>query len=510
MLLVGITLAAALLLVGTGANWLTVVNGLALMVGQSRAATTATLVLNIALILFGWRRLRDLREEVQLRAAAEARAWDLAYRDSLTGFRNRLALASEGETMLAKWRADGLTPSALVIDMDGFKSINDLFGHAVGDQVLIETAARMRECCPDTAILARTGGDEFVILLPISRLSPEMDDLGHMLITALSQPIALAGQQIATSSSVGAACTDDADINLEVLVKQADTAMYRAKRLGRCRFERFDDRMGAAMIRRTIIERELRRALNRDELYPVYQPVVDLSTGRPVSFEMLARWTSPVLGEVTPDEFIDVAETAGLIGLLSDRLYRHAMTDALHWPSDVALALNVSPIQLRDPWFAQKLLKIAAETGFATQRLIIELTESAIVENIELTRLLFESLRNQGIRIALDDFGTGYSSVASLRDLPFDSIKLDRDYVARIHDESNGASVAKAVLMLGQSLGLPVIAEGIETSAVAEQLTNMECKLGQGHLFSEAVSQQELLRSFEDQSAQNPAQRNAG
>lgn len=511
LLLVGITLAAALLFVGTSANWLSVFNGLAQAVGQSRAATSTTLLLNIALLLFGWRRLRDLRKEVHLRAAAEAKAWEFAFRDPLTGCHNRRALGTEGDALFRQWRAAALAPAAIVIDLDGFKGVNDLFGHATGDLVLDATAKRIRNCCPNNAIIARTGGDEFVVILPLSRQSAALEDLGEALITALSQPIETLGQKIATSCSAGGAIAGTPQMSLESLVKQADTAMYRAKKSGRCRFERFDDDMGVAMVRRTTIERELRRALDHGEIYPAYQPVVDLATGRPVSFEMLARWTSPVLGTVPPDEFISVAEGSGLIVGLSEILYRQAMLDAQAWPADIALALNVSPIQLRDPWFAEKLLKIVAETGFVPQRLVLELTESAIVDNIGLTRVLFDSLRNQGIRIALDDFGTGYSSVACLRELPFDTIKLDRDYVTRMVD-GEGAGVAKAVLMLGQAMGLPVVAEGIETSAVAQQLSDLKCTMGQGHLYSEALSQLQVLDSLglTDTNAISADQRSAG
>lgn len=489
----GITLAAILLLVGTGTSWIgTMVQDVAPL-GDSRSLITSTLLLNIALILFGWRRYRDLRIEIARRSAAEEESIYLAMHDPLTGFLNRRGFTESATEHMPEWRNQGMTPALLVIDIDAFKSINDLYGHASGDAVIVLTADRISGCCPPDAIVARLGGDEFAVLVPIKDMTA-LDTLGSVLTDTLSEPIKRDAFSITSSSSVGGALATAPDVALDALLRHADSAMYRAKRLGRCRYERFDEAMSVTMNHRDVVERELRQAIADDALYPAYEPMVDLASGTTIGYEMLARWDSPQLGVMSPAEFIAVAETAGLISSLSDQLFRKALREAIEWPGDLSLSLNISPLQLRDPWFAQKLLKLLSETGFPPQRLIVELTETAIVDNIPLALAVFTSLRNQGIRIALDDFGTGYSSVASLRALPFDSIKLDQEFVTRMGSDPERGAIAEAVLHLGQSLGLPVIAEGIESAAIAERLGGLDCATGQGHYFSKAMSHEAVMQ----------------
>lgn len=497
----GITLAAILLLVGTGTVWLRSLTGVANMIGHSQPAIAATLLLNIALVMFGWRRYRELRAEVVRRTRAEAQAMELARYDPLTGFLNRRALQELGNESIDRWRAAGQSVGALVIDVDAFKSINDLFGHAGGDKVLTEHAARIRRACPPEASLARLGGDEFAVLLPLTDDDRDpLDKLGETLVGFLSEPVMIDAVPASTSCSIGGAHCGTGTIDLEMLVRHADSAMYRAKKLGRCRYASFDAAMEEALVRRDVIERELRLAIVNGDLYPVYEPLIDLNTEEPLGYEMLARWESATLGTVPPADFIPVAEDKGLISALSEHLFRRAFTDAAQWPAHLSLSINVSPLQLRDPWFAQKLLKLLAETGFPAQRLILELTESAIVDNLPLAQAVFTSLRNQGIRMALDDFGTGYSSIASLRSLPFDSVKIDREFVARMSEHESADSVAEAVLQLGKSLGLPVVAEGIECDQTARRLTDLACAVGQGHYFGAALTG-DMVRDRHNQSA---------
>ncbi|QJQ32994.1 EAL domain-containing protein [Sphingomonas lacunae] len=485
----GITLAAILLLVGTGTAWLRSILGFTNMVGQSQSAVAGTLLLNIALILFGWRRYRDLRSEVVRRTLAEAKALELAQYDALTGFLNRRALDEIGSARLAEWRAAGHSVAALVIDLDSFKSINDLYGHAGGDRLLKETANRIARACPPSALCARLGGDEFAVLLPLPTEDHEaLHKLGEALVSFLTDPVQIEALAASTSSSLGGALADNPSITIEQLLRNADAAMYQSKRLGRSRYTGFDASMGEALAKRDRIEGELRLALASNALYPVYEPLIDLASGEPVGYEMLARWHSSSLGIVPPSDFIPVAEEKGLISALSDQMFRRAFADAILWPADLSLSINVSPLQLRDPWFAQKLLKLLAETGFPAQRLILEITESAIVDNLPMAQTIFTSLRNQGIRMALDDFGTGYSSIASLRALPFDSVKIDREFIAQMSKHQAPDSVAEAVLQLGKSLGLPVVAEGIECDDTARRLSELSCAIGQGHYFGGALT----------------------
>ncbi len=490
----GITLAAILLLVGTGTSWLRTVIGMTELVAQSQWAITSTLLLNIALILFGWRRFRDLREEVERRALAEAQALHLAHYDPLTGLLNRRGLALKATDRLEEWRAEGYTPAALLVDIDSFKCINDLYGHGGGDRLLVATAERLAAQAPADALIARLGGDEFAMLVAIARDDLHaLDSIATCLTDRLSQPVDIDGVSASTSASIGCALADGSALSLDTLLRQGDMAMYRAKQLGRCRWCRFDDAMGATLDRTDAIERALRAAIAAGEPYPVYEPLIDLSTGQPIGYEMLARWDSATLGQVGPAEFIPVAEDSGLIGPLSELLFRRALSEAKGWPLHLSLSINVSPLQLRDPWFAQKLLKLLAETGFSGRRLIVELTESAIVDNVPLALAVFESLRNQGIRMALDDFGTGYSSIASLRALPFDSVKIDREFVTRMNDSADGKSIAEAVLQLGRSLGLPVVAEGIETGATADRLNDLDCDIGQGYFYGHSLTNEDVL-----------------
>ncbi len=494
VLTIGITLAAILLLVGTATMWLqTLVNPDSIL-AEAQFAIISTLLLNIALILFGWRRFNDMNAALLESVESRAEALLLARFDPLTGLLNRRALADDFAEVSEKWRSEGHDIAAIVVDIDTFKSINDLFGHAGGDKVIEAAAIRISTVMPEHTLLARLGGDEFAALFPIALGDYDaLDQLGERLVRELAEPVEIDGALASTSCSVGSTVSHQEIVGVDDLLRHADTAMYRAKRNGRRQYCRFDEAMQVALDRRDLIERELRLAIPAKQLYPVYEPLIDLTTGQAIGYEMLARWDSLALGEIGPSDFIPVAEQAGLISALSDRLFRQAMTDAVGWSPELILSINVSPLQLRDPWFAQKLLKLLTETGFPGNRLIVEITESAIVDNLPLAHAVFTSLRNQGISMALDDFGTGYSSIASLRALPFDSVKIDREYVARMAATSGGDTLAEAVLQLGRSLGLPVVAEGIETSAAAQRLSDLDCALGQGHFYGRSLSNADVL-----------------
>ncbi len=495
VLIGGITIAAILLLIGTGTNWLHNFLGLTTVLARSQMAVTSTLLLNIALILFGWRRFRDLREEIARRTEAEEQATRLASHDALTGYFNRRAFQARGQQAIDDWAAAGSRVAAIVVDIDSFKSVNDLFGHAAGDEVIAETAHRIADELPSDALFARLGGDEFAALIAYDD-EAVIERIGKAIVAALTAPIMSDAVAIPTSSSVGIA-HHHAGGSLEVLLRQADVAMYRAKRSGRAQHCYFDDESDRILQRSDQVEAALRHAIAIGEIQPAYEPLIDLRTAEPMGYEMLARWHLPILGHVDPAEFIAVAEASGQISLLSDLLFRKAFTDAQAWPTHLALSVNVSPLQLRDPWFSQKLLKLLAETGLPPTRLIIEITESAIVDNVAVAAAVFTSLRNLGVRMVLDDFGTGYSSIASLRSLPFDCVKLDREFVARMNEHGGSDSVAEAVLQLGKSLNLPVVAEGIETLAAMNRLATLDCAIGQGHYFGRSLSHQDVIDSHD-------------
>jgi diguanylate cyclase (GGDEF)-like protein len=497
LLIGGITFAAVILLIGTGTNSLRLVTNVANEMSSSRPIVAVSLILNVALILMGWQRYRALELEVEQRRDGERLAYELAQTDPLTGLYNRRAFYDRSIADLAKWHQAGKTIGVLVVDHDSFKSLNDLFGHPEGDLVLKMTAARMLSVLPPDHLLARIGGDEFAILLPIPQGGFDtLDAIGDALVRVLGQPVELAGVDVPVSCSIGGAIDTSRSLDLDTLFKRADDAMYAAKGQGRARYCAFTPAMAAAMAERETMEKALRKALLSGQLYPVYEPLVDLRTKVAHGYEMLARWSCPERGEVPPLVFIPVAEEAGLIAALTEQLMYRAMRDALTWPAHITLSINISPVQLRDPWFAQKMLKALAETGFPGARLTIEITESALVDNIEMVRATFVSLRNQGVRIALDDFGTGYSSIARLRELPFDSVKIDRDYVTKLTSQGSDASLASAVLQLSHSLGLPVIAEGVEDESVAAELSKLDCASAQGRLYGQSLTAAEVLAVY--------------
>jgi diguanylate cyclase (GGDEF)-like protein len=371
-------------------------------------------------------------------------------------------------------------------------------GASFGDHVLITIAERLRAAVPPGALLARLGGDEFTCALPYSHSQPErIDQLAGQMIDQIARPIGKGDTLVDVTVSIGiisSANPSPAPVaggttNLAgILLNRADIAMYHAKRQGRNRAAWFEPRMESELRLRSELEAGIRRGIGRDEFVPFYQQQINLKTGELVGFEMLARWNSPDLGLVSPDIFIPIAEEIGLIAELSEKLIRQAIEDAKSWNPRLTLSVNISPIQLRDPWFAQKLLRILVDSGFPPSRLDVEITESCLHENIAAVRTMITSLKNQGIRISLDDFGTGYSSLHQLRSLPFDQIKIDRSFVAELMEEGASPKLVEAIVSIGRGLDMPITAEGIETEEVGEVLRQMGELRGQGFLYGRPES----------------------
>jgi diguanylate cyclase (GGDEF)-like protein len=499
VVILGVAMAAIIMFVGTGGTVMAqVVRSLqGIGLPPDRLLTNA-LLLNIALIIFGWRRYRDLAEEVQTRGRAEAHARELAETDPLTGCLNRRSIGPASNRLLAESLKRGEHVALLMIDIDNFKRLNDCNGHAAGDAVLRETARRVKAILPPRALLARLGGDEFGCTIPFDPVRPEaIDRIAGELIESICQPVLADGLMIEGATvSLGLARAELAPgkmVSAQQLLHMADIAMYHSKKAGKNRYYWFEDQMENELRFRSELEAGIRAGIALGEFVPFYEPQVDLDTGDISGFEMLARWQSPTHGLVGPDVFIPIAEEIGVIGELSESVIRQALEDARIWNPSLTLSVNISPLQLRDPWFSQKLLKLLVTANFPPSRLEIEITESCLHENLGLVRSLITSLKNQGIRISLDDFGTGYSSLSQLRTLPFDRIKIDRSFIATLSDNKDSLTIVQAITALGNGLGLPITAEGVESAQVMEELRRLGQFKAQGYLYGKPASGSEIM-----------------
>jgi len=489
----GIAVAAIILLVGTGGSVLPKAFA-AVLYSQSKpdVLLVNALLLNVALVIFGWRRYRELTLEIAERRRAEERARLLASTDPLTHCLNRRSMveATEQARVLAAMRGEAL--AYCMIDLDNFKHINDMHGHTIGDAVLVMLCERVQALLPREAKLARLGGDEFAFVMtyPVGQ-HERVDDLVIRLFERVSLPFELPELTIELTTSIGLA-TDyspegkiDPVVDAAALMHRADMALYHAKKQGRNRYFWFDASMEHELRFRNQIETGIRQGLARGEFVPFYEQQVDVETGALLGFEMLARWRSPQLGLIKPEIFVPIAEEIGLITAMSESLMEQAFTDAREWGDALTLSINISPVQLRDPWFAQRLLKKLVEANFPPQRLEIEITETCLHENIGLVRSMVTSLRNQGIQISLDDFGTGYSSLEHLHNLPFDRIKIDRSFVSELREPDRRSGIVEAIVSLGRGLDLPLTVEGVEDEEILNALKTMGKLKAQGYLYGQ-------------------------
>ncbi|HEY9554691.1 putative bifunctional diguanylate cyclase/phosphodiesterase [Allosphingosinicella sp.] len=483
--IIGIAVSALLILAAFGNYYLEALKEHLLRLGADNSGLViGLLLLNVALTIYGVRRYSDVRREVIERTAAERRAQTLASTDPLTGFFNRRALGDAIEDLLLTAAQKRRAVATMIIDLDGFKTINDVHGHLTGDNLLRATADIVQKALPVGAAGGRIGGDEFAVAFPFDPdRATAVEATADYIVERLGKPFDLAGVHTHVSASVGIARSDHDCGSVDALLRRADIAMHAAKKLGRSRYVWFDGSMERELQSRNAIEAGLRRGIPDGEFLPYFEQQIDLVSGSLHGFEMLARWQHPERGIVLPDEFIGVAEECGLIGDLSMSVMRQAFEEARGWDPQLTLSVNISPSQLKDPWLAQKLLKLLVETGFSAERLEVEITESSLFENLGLAQSIIGSLKNQGIRIALDDFGTGYSSLAHLRALPFDRIKIDRSFVSSINDNPESAAIVTAITRLAESLHLAVTAEGIEDELIEARLRSIGSYKGQGWMF---------------------------
>lgn len=515
MIALGIAIAAAFLFVGAGGTLMPQIVKAWFFGGNKPNLLLANaLLLNIALLIFGWRRYRDLRKEIQVRRDAEERARKLAERDALTGCLNRRSGPPALEALRTALADSDRKIAVMMIDLDNFKQINDLNGHQLGDRVLTTIARRIEDTLPHDGVMARIGGDEFVCGVPFDHNARDtVDNLVAMIVRNTSAPIESNQMSVEATVSIGIAesgakYATGGEMNAEALIHRADIAMYHAKKRGRNRYYWFESQMEDELRFRNELESGIRRGIPAGEFVPYYEQQIDLATGTLTGFEMLARWESPRYGLVSPEIFIPIAEEIDLIGALSERLVAQALEDAKGWDSVLTLSINISPVQLRDPWFAQKLLHLLLESGFPPSRLEIEITEGCLHENMGAVRSIVTSLKNQGISISLDDYGTGYSSLSQLRSLPIDRLKIDRSFISELANQREGRALVEAMVSLGKGLSLPVTAEGVENSEVLSQLQGMGDLQGQGYHYGrpeDAAATRKRLASLDMLSKDNVA-----
>ncbi|WP_279603566.1 EAL domain-containing protein [Methylobacterium sp. E-041] len=423
--------------------------------------------------------VRDIRQ----RKHAERHIRYLAHHDALTGLLNRSAFNARLDRAVGAAVETGVPIAVLCLDLDRFKAVNDLFGHAAGDAMLNRVARRVTGLLGPDQILARLGGDEFAILMA-GRTGPDAAErLAKSILASLAAQASGGPADAIVGVSIGIAlCPQDA-VERQGLMGHADTALYRAKAEGRGTYRFFEPQMGIAVRERHALERDLEQALARGEFHLVYQKQVAAAGGALLGFEALLRWTHPTRGLVPPDVFIPVAEERGTISAIGMWVLRTACREAAAWASPLRVAVNVSAVQVHDLAFAPQVHAVLVETGLPAARLELEITETALIRNFDRAVATLRQLRTLGVGIAMDDFGTGYSSLANLRAFPFDRIKIDRSFVRNVDTNAQTAAIVRAVLGLGCGLGLPVVAEGVETVAELAFLRSAGCAEVQGYLF---------------------------
>lgn len=423
----------------------------------------------------------------------EALAHHLAGHDMLSGLPNRTLFTDRLKDALAAIEGTSFGVAVFFIDLDKFKHVNDTHGHASGDKLIVECAARVRHLIRAEDTLSRFGGDEFAIIQTnISDMS-DAEMLARRINDALSQPFFIGGVDVFIGASIGVAVAPNDSSDTAELMRLADIAMYRAKSEGRNRTCFFEPRMDETLRMRKLVEDDLRHAIENDHLKLVYQPQVSSDGSRIIAVEALLRWHHPVHGVIPPNAFISIAEERGLIVQLGEWVVRRACRDGLRWPG-LTVACNVSAIQFKHRDFVPSIARVLEQSGFDAKRLELELTESVVVDDADNAERSIVDLRAMGVRIALDDFGTGYSSLIYLRRFAFDKIKIDKSFLDSMEATGESAILIHSVVHLGRALGLIVTAEGVETRDQHRFLQAVGCHLLQGYLFSRPVPAEEIDR----------------
>ncbi|AHE98928.1 EAL domain-containing protein [Thioalkalivibrio paradoxus] len=445
-------------------------------------------------------RLLGTAQDVTAARRAEQDIQRLAHYDSMTGLPNRNLWRMRARSALQVAQRHGDCMAVLFLDLDQFKTVNDSLGHRVGDGLLAVVGRRLQSCMREEDLLARLGGDEFVALLPRLPRSDDAGTVARKMLDVLARPMVVDGHELTLSASIGIAVYPADGTDVDTLLQHADTAMYSAKDAGRNTFQFFVHEMNVRVLRRLQLESGLRRALDRDEFTLHYQPQVDAETRALVGVEALLRWQHPERGPMLPGEFIPVAEESGLIIPIGDWVMRSAFAQQAHWRErgrqQLSVAVNISALQFARPDFTDRVAQVIAETGADPRRIVLEITESALMDHSPSLTQRLQDLTGMGLTLALDDFGTGYSSLAYLKRLPLDRLKLDRSFVRDLPDDPDDVAIALAAISVARDLGMQVIAEGVETQGQREFLIAHGCRWMQGFLFSEPLPVQAFDRRF--------------
>lgn len=493
----------------------------------------APVALTISLGVFFWHRSRALRHEVEQRTLLEEQLKYQANHDLLTGLPNRKYFLETLEATLKKSKAvakitkdtniradvpyglhrngnKSVRPDDIVVlflDLDGFKVVNDSSGHEAGDQMLLVVSERLGRCLYGEAFVARLGGDEFTVMLANVTSVSQVMQLIHKIQNALQGPILVDDCDVVITTSIGVAFASDTDWTTSELLRNADAAMYAAKRRGKSCYEFFDKEMNVKAKTHLSLESELRTALRQEQFRVYYQPIFHLLTNRVVGVEALVRWDHPQRGILTPNHFLDVAETSGLINDIGDFVFFEACRQVGHWQSmmmqhqKLYLSVNLSPRQFQHPAFVKQAKEIISQTAFPAENLHLEIIENMAMQNTDLATSIMRQLQTIGVNVALDDFGTGYSSLAYLRRFPLNGLKIDRSFVMELERHSENLTIVRAIIALTQAMGLSVTAEGIETASQLTTLSALGCTYGQGFYLARPMPATDMDRFLTKQIA---------
>ncbi len=430
--------------------------------------------------------------DITARKAADEKMIRLAMRDALTDLPNRRLFNQIAADTIYSADQSKTSFALLTLDIDHFKMINDVHGHSVGDELIVEVAKRLESILRKTEMAARLGGDEFALLQSYISRPEQVSAFAERVQEAMVAPFKLEQTVVNASVSIGIAMYPSDGATVEGLMQNADIALYQAKADGRATSRFFQSDMNQNIQRRRMLEDAMRIALNTDGFSMAFQPLVSINEHKPVSFEALLRWHDNKLGHVPPDQFIPVAESSGLIRSLGEFALRKACEEAVNWPENIRVAVNLSPAQFKQPGLVDMVRRTLASTGLPGSRLELEITESLFIDNRADAVTQLNQFRTMGITVAMDDFGTGYSSLSYLHSFDFDKIKIDRSFICDIESNQQNESIVKAVISIGRSFGMEVVAEGVETTGQAELLRQLDCDLLQGYLIAKPMTPEQL------------------